>query len=62
MFYFDLAYFWNKPNSLRFDHFKFLKKQTLICFDLSIVWNRQSLLRFCAANFLSFAQLAKRKV
>ncbi len=46
----DLAYFWNKPGSFRFDLFKFLNKQTSLRFDLSNLWNKQSSLRFDLSN------------
>jgi hypothetical protein len=39
-FCFDLAYFWNKPRSLRFDLFKLSNKQTSLRFDLSSLWNK----------------------
>jgi hypothetical protein len=49
-FHFDLAYFWNKPSSLRFNLFKFLNKQTWLRFDLSNLWNKQSSLHFDLSN------------
>ncbi len=68
MFYFDpvcffccdLAYFWNKPSSLRFDFSNLWNKQTSLHFvlsnltslrfDLSNLWNKQNLLRFDLSN------------
>jgi hypothetical protein len=47
-FRFDLAYFLNKPSSLRFNLFKFWNNR--IRFDLSNLWNKQSSLRFDLSN------------
>ncbi len=45
-FRFNLAYFWNKLSSLRFNLLSSWKCRLQFALILSIVWNKQSLLRF----------------
>jgi hypothetical protein len=49
-FCFDLAYFWNKPSSLRFDFSNLWNKQTSLGFVLLNLWNKQTLLCFDLSN------------
>jgi hypothetical protein len=48
--HFDLAYFWKKPSSVRFDLSEW-KKKSLLCLDLLYIWNKQRSLHFDLIKF-----------